>query len=151
MIEHVSHPVGPAGQMERHARTHLGPAQAWAEGYGLIDFLDCRLARGDHVQGLAPHGLLQPVADETGQFAAESERSLADRRVEVGEPGHGPWASLLPADDLDERDEVRRVEWMTYHAAFRLGAVGLQQRHAESGRARRDNDVWAREPVDVRQ
>src|SRR5215469_14024561 len=97
MIEHVSHPIGPAGQMERHARTHLGPAQAWAEGYGLVDFLDRRLARGDHVQGLAPHGLLQPVADEAAQFAAEAERSLAHRRVEGGEPVHGRGTSLLPA------------------------------------------------------
>ena len=78
--------------------------------HGAVDLLERRLVVRDHVQHLAPDGLLQPVGDERRHLAAEPHHLLALLGVEGRGAVDGLSARLLAADDLDERDQVRRVE-----------------------------------------
>ena len=74
-----------------------------------VDRLGVADAGVDQGERLAPERVLQPVADEAGDVAADVHRRLAERR----EGGHrllddgGPRGRRL--DDLDERHDVRRV------------------------------------------
>ena len=95
--------------------------------------------RGDAVvhepERLAPERFEQAVGDEAVDLRAHDERLHAERRVERHRALDGFSATLLAGDDLDERQQVDRVERMTDDEALGVSHVGLQPRRQETRRA----------------
>lgn len=110
MVQHVCHAALTAGEGEGQHRSHHRPAQPGPFGDGQVDVPDCRLTVGDHVECFPPQGLLEAVGDEAGDFVVHRDDGLARGLVEAGGPGDRRRVRVFAADDLDERDEVGRVE-----------------------------------------
>ena len=151
VVEHVRHAARPAREVEREHRAVERPPQARAVGDRRVDLLDRRLAVGHHVQRLPPERLLQPVGDEPGHLAVHRDHRLADVPEERRRPLHDVGGGLLPADDLDQRDQVRRVERVRHHQPLRRARLDRHLRHAEARtwttrrrRARASRRRWRR-------
>ena len=77
---------------------------------------------GDKVIDLARQRRLQAIGDMAGDFLAQTDGLLAQARVEFRGAPNGRFRGLRAADDLDERNQVRRIERMADDAA--LGVQG---------------------------
>ena len=85
------------------------------------------------VAGLAHDRALQPVGDEALDLLLQHARHLAQRLVEGDGVGGGGRVGALAGNDLDQRDQVRRVERMPDQQPARI----LHQAALFAGRARR--------------
>ena len=144
MVEHMRHTALTAGEVEREHRPLERPTEARTIGDRAVDLLDRGLALLDHVQGLPPLCLLQSVGDEAGDFAVHADDGLADVGEEVCGPVDSGGRRGLSADDLDQRDEVGRIERMADDEPFGVGRLGGHLGHAVARSRRTDDDVrWA--------
>src|SRR5471032_1581298 len=96
------------------------PPQAGPMGDGDVDVGDRRETLIDQVERLAPQGCLQAVGDVAFDLAADMDRLLADRGVEIQGPPDRLRTGELSADDLHKRDEVRGVERVPQKYPFRV-------------------------------
>ena len=96
------------------------------------------------MKSLAPQRGLQPVGDVALDLALHMNRPLADARVERHCLRDGRVGRLRAADDLDERNQMRRVERMTQHHAFRMPALGLHRADRQPRRTRCEHHVGRR-------
>ena len=97
-----------------------------AEADRVVDLLDRRDVVGDEPQRLAPERLHQAVGDERVDLPAQHERAHAERRVDLRGPGHRLRRGALTAAQLDERQQVDRVERMPDGEALGVRHVGLR-------------------------
>jgi|ADGO01.1.fsa_nt_gi hypothetical protein len=81
----------------------------------------------------------------TGHLAPQHHRLPADRMVKLCCP-RGDFLSR--ADDLDQRNEMRRIEGMRRDVAIGMAAIGDQTAAQERGRAARHDDIRWQEIVD---
>src|SRR5207237_5375846 len=80
---------------------------------------------------------------------AQMDGSFADRSVERHRLPDRLWRRYGTSDDLDQRDKVRRIEWMADDATLGVGqTAGLDLAHCQAGRARCDNDVRGHQSVE---
>jgi hypothetical protein len=98
-----------------------------------IDVGDRRYSKVDQMERLAPQGSLQSIGDMAGELLSQADGMLTERCVERDRSVDHRWIGTLPADDLDERHEMRRVEGMPDHDS--LGMLG--SRLDRSGRKAR--------------
>src|SRR5260221_459339 len=114
----------------------------------VVDSLEGVCPRGDQGGRFPPHGLLEPVPDESGQFAGQAQRALVGRRVERCQPVQGLRIGLFAAHDLDQRDEVRRIKRVADDAPLWVDAIRLQHRHRKPRCTRGNDDVGTSRAVD---
>jgi len=102
--------------MIEHHVAHDAPAQARAPGEGGVDVGGAHNALGNEVVNLARQRGLQTIGDVTRQFLVDAHRALPDRRIKFGCTPNRFFRSFGSADDLDQWDQVRRIERMADHA-----------------------------------
>src|SRR5207249_4248114 len=96
----------------REERAHEGPAQAGAVADRVVHLLDRRDTVVDEPERLAPERLEQPVGDEAVDLAADDEWLHADRAEQRARPRDRLRRRPLARAELDERQEVNRIERM---------------------------------------
>src|SRR5262249_57272695 len=80
---------------------------------------------GDQMNGFPPQRSLQTVGHVATDLLLDMDRLLADIAIEF-HGGHDRFRRRLrAAHDLDQRDQMRRVEGMAEHAALRMLAPTL--------------------------
>jgi len=99
-----------AAEMVEHHVAHNAPAQARAPAQGGVDVGGAHHTLGDKVINLAAQRRLQTVGDMPRHFLVEAHRPLPDRRIKFRSAPDRRFRGLCPADDLDQRDQVRRIE-----------------------------------------
>ena len=77
---------------------------------------------------LAPQRRLQPVGDVPPDLAADMDRALAERGIESHRALDRGGCGERAADDLDERDQMRRVERVADHAPAGMAAERIAGR-----------------------
>ena len=75
---------------------------------------------GNEVIDLARHGACRRLATWPGISLLRRIALLADRRIELRLRAGSSLLRSLSADDLDQRDQVRRIERMADDAALRM-------------------------------
>src|SRR3954471_5318466 len=99
--------------MEKQIRSHDTPSQAGTPTDGGICVGDVEHALTDEVDDLAIQRSLQTIGHMADHFFADMDRFLADGSVKRDRLLHRLCRGLFSSDDLDQRNDVRRVEWMT--------------------------------------
>src|SRR3954464_9947921 len=87
----------------------------------------------DEVDNFTIECSLKPVCDMPNHFFAHVDRPFTDRSVEGDGPLYSFRRCLLTSDNLDQRNHVRRVEWMTNHASLGILAGRLHYAHRQTG------------------
>ncbi len=83
-------------------------------------------------------------------FLVDAHRPLPDRGVKFIRAPDRRFRRLGPADDLDQRDQVGRIERMTDDAALRMGRGALLDfAHGEPRRTRRDDHLGRQQFVEL--
>src|SRR3981189_1908717 len=122
MFQHMRDAAGSAGKMKIEKRTEQSPTQAGPVGNGDIDFAYGRDTLADEVKGFAPQRGLQAVGHVSLGFPAAMDGFLAKGCIK----SHGLLnccsRGRSSADDFDQGNQVRRVEWMADQHA--LGMAG---------------------------
>ena len=91
----------------------------------------------------------KPVGDEAVDLLAHDERPHPERPVDVDGAIDGGGRRRRAADDLDERQEVDRVERMTDDEPFRVRHVALQLGRQQARRRGTEHDRRAGRPAGV--
>ena len=120
VLQDVREPARPAGQVLVDERPEHRPPQPRPVGDRGVDVGHGGHAPLDQRVGLLPQRGLQPVGDVPRHLLAQPDRLLPDRGVERQRPLDDVLAGLLPGHDLDQRDEVRRVERVPDQHALRV-------------------------------
>ena len=110
LVEEMAHSLLTARDAIREVRPHERPAQAGAVADRVVHLLDRGDAVVDEPERLAPQRLEQPVGDEAVDLAADDERLHPDGAEHFGRPLDRLRRSPLTRTELDEREEVDRVE-----------------------------------------
>ena len=106
----MPHPALAAGHPVGEERAHDRPPQPGAVADRVVDLRDGRDVVVHEPQRLAPERLEQPVGDEAVDLGAHDERVHADRPVNRAGALDGLRRGALAAAQLDEREQVDRVE-----------------------------------------
>ena len=147
----VAHALLAAGDAVDQEIAHERPAQPGAEADRVVELLGGRHVLVDQVQRLAPHRLHQPVGDEAVDLLADMQGPHADALVEGGGALLGLRTGPLAAADLDQRQEVDRVERVPDREPLGMRHLRLQPGRQQARGARRDDHVRPRRPVDPRE
>jgi hypothetical protein len=117
---------------------------------GVVDVGSAQHILGNEVVDLARQCALQAVGDMARHFLVEPYRLLSDRLVERDRALDRLLRGPGPADDLDQRDQVRRIEGVTDDATLRMQcSARLNVAHLDTGRARRDDHVRRQQLVEL--
>ena len=145
----MAHPRFAAREAVDQERPHEAPAQAGAVADGVVDLLRGGDPVLDEPQGLAPQGFEQPVGHEAVDLLAHPQYPHADALVE----GRGALLrggrGALPAADLDEGQQVDRVERVADDEPFRMRHPGAEPRRQQARGRGGDHHVRRRRGVDL--
>ena len=136
-------PCLAAGDAVGLEQAHLRPAQAEGIADDVVDLLDARDVVVDEPERLAPERLEQPVADEGLDLAADHDGLHAERGVERHRPLDHFGRGRLARDDLDERQQIDRVERMRDDEPLRMRHPLLQVARQEARGRGADDDLGA--------
>ena len=115
-----------------------------------VDVGDADDALAYQVIHLAGQRSLQPVGDMPGHFLVQADGPLAQSRIEFRSAPDRLLGGLCSADDLDQRDQVRRIERMRDDAALRVQrGARLDLAHRQAGRARGDDHIGRQQFVEL--
>ena len=98
-----------------------------------------------------PESRLQAVGDMPVDLFTNVDRMFSDGTIKREGALDRTRRGCLTADDLDERNKVRRIEGMGDHAPLRMHAAALQPRDEKPRRARGDDRFGTRCRVDARE
>ena len=99
---------------------------------------------------LAEQRSLKPVGDMAGHLLMEPDRPLAEPAVEFRDTVDGLLGRLRAADDLDQRDQVRRIEGMPDHTPLGVArACRLDLADGQARRTRRDDGIRREDLVEM--
>src|SRR5258708_1402443 len=119
--------------MVEHHAAHDAPAQARAPAQGGVDVGGAHHTLGDKVINLSAQRRLQTVGDMPRHFLVEAYRPLPDRRIKFRSAPDRRFRGLCPADDLDQRDHVWRIEGVNFR--FEWDAPGDRPNRLSAGQA----------------
>ena len=122
MVQEMRHAAFSARQMEGGMRAHQRPAQPRAFADRGIHIGDTRNPFRHQMHRFAPQCGLQAVRQMAGHFLFDFDRVLADGTIEFHCRLHGFGAALGAAHNLDQGDQMRRVEGVADHHAFGMRA-----------------------------
>ena len=103
------------------------------------------------MQNFAPQRFLQAVGQVPRHFAPHVQRVHTDEGKEFGGCIDGARHGLIPADQLDQGQQIHGIERMRNQEALRRNHIALQIGGRETRGARRDDDVRGGMPADLRQ
>src|SRR6185503_5095564 len=86
----------------------------------------------NQIHDLLVEGSLKSVSDMAGKFLVQVNRLLSDRRVERDCLLDCFWRCLRSTNNLDQGNNVRRIEWMPYQDALWMLALGLHHTGSNS-------------------
>src|ERR1700752_2916362 len=85
-----------------------------------------------------------------GHFLAKADRFLAQSRIEFRSAPDRLLGCLRAADDLDQRDQMRRIERMRDDATLGMErATGLDLAHCKALRTRSDDHIGRQQFVEL--
>ena len=97
----------------------------------------------DEVEHLSPKGRLETICNVPLEFSAQADRLLADRSIEGHRPIDHRIGGFLAADDLQERNQMGRIERLAEHDPLGKARIRLHWGHWQARRTRRrDNIGW---------
>ena len=141
VIEHVLHSTGSPAEVKDEQRPHDRPSQAGAVRDGSIDIGGGGDAVVDGSKRLAQQRGLETVGQVAVHFLANVYSLFAQAVIEVDRPLHRGGVGQPAGDDLDERNEVGRVERVAGHVSLRANAAFLQLADQQAGRAAGHDDI----------
>src|SRR3984957_5920554 len=119
-LDIVAHAAGSI-EVNGLKRTHERPPQCEPVANADIDVFDSAHAVGDQAERLLEKRALHPIYDEAVDFAVHTHRRLADGGHEGTRPFEGLSGRPLRGNDLDCRNETRRVDRMDHDASRPTG------------------------------
>ena len=118
-----------AGEMVGQERPHQRPAQARTFGHGGVDLLGGSDALFEQMDRLPENRRLEPVGDVAEDLLAQTDRPLAEAGIEgLGDVERPVFRRRAP-DDLDQRNEMRRIERVAENDPSRPRTGALHHRH----------------------
>ena len=122
-----------AAQVIEENLPHDAPAQPRTPAQSLVDIGDADDVVGDEVIDFPRQRRLQAIGDMAGDFLAQTDGLLSEPGVEFRRALDRRLRSLGAADDLDQRNQMRRIEGMADDAALGVqGAIRLDRAHGEA-------------------
>src|ERR1700730_15297291 len=109
--------------MEEQIRSHETPAQPRAPTHRSICVRDTEYTLLDQIHNFAIEGRLQTVRDMADHFLLYVNRSLTDRGIERNRTLDCRGRCFFAADNLHQRNEVRRITGMSDHATLGMFAL----------------------------
>src|SRR4051812_3775652 len=107
-----------AAEVVEHHVAHDAPTQARAPAQRGVDVRSADDAFGDEVIDLPRQRRLQTIGHMAGHFLAQPDGLLPQACVELGGARNRRFRGLRAANDLDQRDQVRRIEGMADDTAL---------------------------------
>ena len=147
----MPHAAFATGQMVDEVGAHGRPTQAGAINDGFVE-----LARGGHpvvhqMQDFAPQRFLQAIGQVPRHLASHVQGMHPDEGKEFGGHIDGALHGFIPANQLDQGQQIDRIEGMGHQEALRRNHIALQIAGRETRGARGDDDVRGSVPADLRQ
>ena len=135
----MAHPRVAARDPVGQERAHVGPAQPCSVADRIVDLRDGGNVVVDQPERLAPERLEEPVGHEPVDLRPDVQWMHADRPVDGCGALERRRVGLPAAADLDQREQVDRVERVPDDKPLRPGQPGLQVGRPEPGRRRADD------------
>src|SRR5215475_1017092 len=114
-----------ATKVPLQTRTHHSPAQAGTVAHGIIGIANTQHAILNEIHNLFIERRLETIANVTRKFLVQLNRLLADGGVERDRLLNRFRRRLRSPDDFDQRNEVWRIERMTYQDPLSVLRVRL--------------------------
>src|ERR1700719_3384310 len=127
------------GEMEEQVRSHETPTQSRSPAHRGIRVRNAEHILLDQVDNLAIESSLKTVRDMADHFFLHVNRSLADRGIERHRTLDCLSRCLFATDDLNQRNEVWRIEGVSDHAALGMFALRLANANRNARRTRGKN------------
>ena len=108
---------------------------------GQVDGLGVGHAGHQQVHGLADHGVLQAVAQEAGHVLLDAQGDLVQPLPDLAGPVHGFVRGVLPADDLEDGDDVGGLEEVGTGDAVGMGHALAELGDGQAGGVARQHRV----------
>src|SRR5271167_3250705 len=128
-----------ASQMVNQVRPHQSPAQTRTHAHCGIDVRHADHILVDQIGYFPVERRLKAVCYMSADLLANMHRPLSHRGIETHCPSDGLRRRLRSSDHLDQRNQVRRIEWMSGYATLRVLALGLDAAHRDTGSTRRQD------------
>src|SRR6202044_2573998 len=133
LLHEMLDPACTTAQMEQEIWTHQAPTQSRSPAHGRVRVSDIQNTLFDEVHDFTVESRLKPVRDMANHFLSHADRLFADRSVERDRSLNSFWGSFRASDDLDQRNNVRRIKRVTNHAPFGILAGRLHHAHGQTG------------------
>src|SRR5947209_17503426 len=124
LLEEVLDAAFAATEVVEHHVAHDAPAQARTRAQGGIDVRSADDAFGNEVINLPPERRLQTIGDMPGHLLAQPDGLLTQSGVELCGALNRGFRGLRAANDLDQRNQVRRLEGLADHGTFGVQLPG---------------------------
>jgi hypothetical protein len=134
VLERVGEAGLAAGQVMEYERAEQRPAQAGPVHDRGVDGAHGRDAALDERVRLAPQRGLEAVGQVPRELGAQPDRALADCGIEAHRALDRALVGPRAADDLDQRDEVGRVERVPDHDPLGVALAERLQRARRQAR-----------------
>src|ERR1700722_20849187 len=135
LLEKVLYATFPATQVIEEHVAHEPPTQARPPAQRSVDIRRADYAFGNEVVDFPGNGGLQTIGDVARHLLTHSNRPPSNALVEFRDALNCLFGGLGAAHDFHQRDEMRRIEWMSDDATLGMrSATRLNFAHREPGR-----------------
>src|ERR1700720_4285290 len=131
IFHEVANPARPSAEMKQQIRAHDSPAQPGPPANSSIRSGNVDYVLIDETGEFSIERRLQPIRHVAGNFLADMDRLLPDRRIERNRLLNRFWRGLWPSGNLDQRNDVGRIQRMADDAAFGMLAGRLHDTHRQ--------------------
>ncbi|EEF23085.1 conserved hypothetical protein, partial [Ricinus communis] len=148
MVDEMRKAAIAAAQMKRQEGSVGGPADTERLGHDAVEVGGRDHALAHQIDAFAENRRLQAICDESVDFLAYFQRTLAERAIEVERSVDQCAGCLRIRHHLDERQQMRRIERMPDdETAGRLHLAGLN-RSGNARTGRKEQAMRRRGPFD---
>src|SRR5262249_21483425 len=141
MLHEMLDSTRAAAQVPLQALAHHAPAKPGPKADGGVGIFYAQDSLLDHVKHLAVERGLESVRYMPRKLLLQMDRPLADRSVEADCSLNRVRRGLAAANDLDQRYDVRRIEWMSDDHPLRVFALRLNDTWRDPRRARSEKGI----------
>ncbi len=138
MVHEVTDAPCASTEMPLQARPHRAPAKPRPVGDRNVGISHAQHALLNEIENFLVERRLQSIRRVPRNAFVKPYRLLAHRRVERHRALDRRFRRFGAANDLDQRNDVRRIERMPDDAALWMLAIRLHYIHRDAGRARRE-------------
>src|SRR5215471_18279150 len=141
MLHEMLDSTRTTAQVPLQALAHHAPAKSGPKADGGIGIFHAQDSLVDHVKHLAVERGLESVRYMPRKLLLQMDRLLADRSIEADCSLNRVRRGLTAANDLDQRYDVRRIEWMSDDHPLGVFALRLDDTWCDPRRARREKRI----------